>query len=84
MAVKHVLSFVGPATGLTRAYRYQVMHLESLDQVQLWSDFGGTVWEVGHSKPIPSHLTATEIALIMRDYIHGLMSYDEYNAAIPN
>ncbi|AFM54982.1 hypothetical protein FGG51_gp010 [Mycobacterium phage Astro] len=81
--MRHILSFIGNPVGLTRPYRYQVVELESLGKVQLWSDWGGDRWDIGHSKEIPVDLSAESVADIMRDFITGVIDSDEYNALLP-
>lgn len=34
--MRFVTEFVGPAIGLTKAPRYQVMYLDTVGKVQLW------------------------------------------------
>lgn len=84
--MRHILSFAGNPVGLTRPYQYQVMELDSVGKVQLWSDFGsdGQQWDIGHSKEIPVDMSAESVADIMRDFITGAIDHDEYGALLPS
>lgn len=79
----HLLTFRGPAVGLTRATEYQVMHLESVGRVQLWyREFDGK-WTIGHGKDIPAGMTAGDVAETMRQFIIGDIDHVEYGELLP-
>lgn len=81
--MKHILSFKGRAVGLTRAYDFQVMHLDTLGRVQLWYRMPGEKWEIGHGRDIPTDMSANDVAETMRQYLLDNISQDDYNAILP-
>lgn len=80
--MKVIHRFLGIPVGLTRAYRYQVVHQETLGRVQLWYNAGDR-WELGHGKRIPEGLDANHVAMAMESMIRGGMSPEEYNLLVP-
>lgn len=81
--MRHVTTFIGPGVGLTKAYEYQSMELDTLGRVQLWYKAPGSKWEIGHSKDIPSGSTAENVANLMRLYVQGELTHETYNQLLP-
>lgn len=80
--MRHVMSFEGPQTGLTKPYRYQVMELDTLGRVQLWYKAPDmTKWEIGHGKDISG--TAENTANLMRLFVQGELTCETYNQLLP-
>lgn len=69
-----------PFGGMT----FQCLHLTSLDKVQLWFRWRSRDWQCGHAKPIPEGMDAASVANLMRQFIVGEISHDEYNRLLPN
>lgn len=82
--MRHVMTFVGNAVGLTKPYRYQVMELDTLGRVQLWAQPYGGRWEIGHGKDIPVGWTAERTADVMRQYVLEDISHETYNELLPS
>jgi len=64
--------------------RFQVIDLASIGRIQLWfAPAGETVWQLGHSKDVPAHMTVQAAMQLVRMFIRGDIDHDEYNAALP-
>jgi len=64
--------------------RFQVIDLPSIGRIQLWFlPAGETVWQLGHGKDVPAHMTVQGAMQLVRMFIRGDINHDEYNAALP-
>ena len=64
--------------------RFQVIELPAANRIQLWfAPAGETVWQLGHSKDVPAHMTVQAAMQLVRMFIRGDIDHDEYNAALP-
>ena len=65
-------------------WRWQVIELPATNRIQLWfAPAGETVWQLGHGKDVPAHMTVQAAMQLMRMFIRSDISHDEYNAALP-
>jgi hypothetical protein len=78
IASRYALEFAHAGT------RFQVIDLPSSGRIQLWfAPAGETVWQLGHGKDVPAHMTVQAAMQLMRMFIRSDISHDEYNAALP-
>ena len=64
--------------------RFQVINLASIGRIQLWfAPASETVWQIGHGKDVPAHMTVQGAMQLVRMFIRGDINHDEYNAALP-
>lgn len=83
-ALKPSQSTYFTAEGPSGAWEYQTVELPSLQRVQLWFRMPTSLdtsrnWQIGHGKDIPAGRTAAYVADMMRAYVLGWLTHDEYN-----